>query len=60
MEIDEDLGQLAPLRWALIPEGSRWYLERKRAQGLRVGDVKVPALDPRWEGDLADLELSSV
>ncbi|MGW8267755.1 MAG: hypothetical protein ACWGSQ_15425, partial [Longimicrobiales bacterium] len=45
------LGQLAPAELRLVPRGAPLrYLERKGAEGRRMGDVKIPALEtePGW------------
>lgn len=54
-----DLGQLGALRWAPVARGEEWYLSRKVAAGVRAGDVKPTALDPRWVEVPADARATS-
>ena len=55
-----DLGQLDPLSFCLIPQAAQWYLSEKEKSGLRLGDIKLSALDPKWQGDLSSLTQHSI
>lgn len=42
------LGQLGPVRPRVVDGAEAYYLWAKVEGGMRAGDVKTPALDPRW------------